>query len=148
MARSFIILVLSFLFLKTSVSAQLREMPAEVKEAFGKQYPDAESPEFKDNIVLVKVHFSKNGEKMIATYNNKGMWRDTEKDWNFDHLPEDVKDGFQKSKYAEWNITETKIIYLPGGNERYRVKVGKNDIQKKYLFFNKKGRLVEDTITI
>jgi hypothetical protein len=31
---------------------------------------------------------------------------------------------------------------------RYRLKVEKNDLQKKYLFFDKNGRLLKDSITI
>jgi hypothetical protein len=45
-------------------------------------------------------------------------------------------------------VEEAKIIYRPGGVERYRLKVGKNDLQKKYLYFNKDGRLVDDAITL
>jgi hypothetical protein len=96
----------------------------------------------------VLVHFTQNGEKMKASYTSKGRWKETEKDWNFEQLAENIKDGFSKCKYAEWQVSETKVVYRPGGVERYRVKVDKNDIQKKYLFFNKTGRLMEEQITI
>jgi hypothetical protein len=85
---------------------------------------------------------------MKASYTNKGRWKETEKDWSFDQLPEAVKDGFQKSKFADWKVTEAKVIYRPGGSDRYRVKVEKNDVQKKYLFFAASGRLVDEDITI
>ena len=149
MARTFLLLFSALLF-STFSFAQLRELPVEVKEAFMAQYPDAESPEYKDNLVNVQVAFSINGEKMLATYNNKGMWRNTEKDWSFEQLEEDVKEGFKKSKYAgeDWKVTDTKIVYVPGNKEKYRVKVEKNDIQKKYLYFNKTGRLISESITI
>lgn len=144
-----IISILFVLFLFTSVSfAQIREVPESVKETFATQYPDADSVEYTDNLVNVQVRFTMNGEKMKASYTNKGRWRETEKDWSFEQLSEEVKDGFSKSKYAEWEVSETKIIYRPGGVERFRVKVGKNDLQKKYLFFNKSGRLMEESITI
>jgi hypothetical protein len=145
--RIFSLLLLLFFFSSISF-AQIREVPELVKEAFDTQYPDADSVEYKDNIVSVDVHFTQKGEKMKAQYTNKGRWRETEKLWSFDQLPADVKDGFSKSKYADWEVSETKIVFRPGGVERYRVKVGKNDLQKKYLFFNKSGRLMEEQITI
>jgi hypothetical protein len=59
-----------------------------------------------------------------------------------------VRDGFKKSKYADREIEETKVIYRAGGTERYRLKVKKNSLEKKYIFFNDQGQLVDDDITI
>ena len=84
----------------------------------------------------------------MATYTNKGLWKGTEKDWDFEKLAEEVKDGFEKSKFADWEVSETAVLYLPGGSEQYRLRVRKNDVQKKYLFFNKSGRLLREAITL
>ena len=142
------IFLAGFILISNVLFAQVREIPEAVKETFATQYPNAENVKYEDNLVSVQVHFQMNGEKMVAAYNNKGRWKDTEKDWNFDQLPESVKDGFQKSKYADWKVVEVKMIYRPGGSDRYRIKAEKNDIQKKNIFFNKDGRLVEDSITV
>ena len=142
-------ILLAGLILFTTFSfAQVREIPEAVKETFTKQYPQAENVNYEDNLVSVQVHFQQGNENMKASYTNKGRWKETEKDWSFDKLPEAVKDGFQKSKFADWNVTDTKIIYRPGGSDRYRIKVEKNDVQKKHLFFNASGRLVDEDITI
>jgi hypothetical protein len=37
---------------------------------------------------------------------------------------------------------------LPNNEVRYRIKVEKNDVQKKYLFFDRNGRLIRDSLTI
>ena len=148
MTRKLFSLLLLLLFFSSFSFAQIREVPEAVKEAFDTQYPDADSVKYEDNIVSVQVHFSQDGEKMKASYTNKGRWKETEKEWSFEQLSAEVKDGFSKSKYADWEVSETKIVYRPGGVERFRVKVGKNDLQKKYLFFNKSGRLMEELITI
>lgn len=130
--------------------AQLREIPQAVKEAFSAQYAGAESPEYLDKVVNVQVHFAEEGFKKVATYNNKGMWRETEQEWNYEKLNDDVKDGFAKSKYSgdAWEIADTKIITRPGNKTLYRIKVQKNDVQKKYLFFNEAGKLVTESITL
>ena len=146
MVRS--IFLIGFVLMSNVLLAQVRDVPEAVKETFSSQYPGAENVTFEDNLISVQVHFQMNGEKMVAAYNNKGRWKDTEKDWSFDQLPEAVKDGFQKSKYADWKVSEVKMLYRPGGSDRYRIKVEKNDIQKKNVFFNKAGRLVDDSITV
>lgn len=142
-----LLLVLGILFSLTSF-AQIREIPKEVDEAFYKQYPKAERAEFKDNLINVKVSFELDGEQYIATYSSKGIWKETEKEWRYDKLPTAVKDGFEKSKYADWQVKETLIIYRAGGTERYRLRAEKGDVKRKNLFFNDKGRLMEEALTI
>ena len=148
MVRKMLLIALLFCFWAGGVQAQIREIPAAVKEVFEKQYPDAESVEYKDMLDSVQVYFTEGGQKFIAKYNNKGAWKETEKDWNFESLSQAVKDGFAKSKYADWDVEETKIVYRHTNKELYRVKLKKSDIQKKYLFFNTEGRLVTDDITL
>ena len=147
MNRRLIICVGLLLFTFSSF-AQLRDIPKEVEQAFTAQYPNATAVEYRDNLVNVKIVFTHKGEKLTASYNNAGKWKETEKAWNFEQLNADIKDGFQKSKYADWKVTETKIVYRPDGVELFRVKVEKNEIQKKHLFFNAAGRLIEDFITL
>jgi hypothetical protein len=129
-------------------TAQVREIPIAVEDAFTHQYPGATDVDYKDQLVKVNVHFILNGENYIATYSNKGAWKGSEKEWLFDKLSDAVKDGFSKSKYADWDTVEVAMLYLPGGTEQYRILVKKNDLQKKYLYFNTKGRLLRESITI
>lgn len=128
--------------------SQVREIPKAVEETFANQYKGATNIDFKDQLVRVDVSFELDGEKMLASYTNKGIWRDTQKEWSFDKLSTEVKDGFEKSKYADREIEETIVVYLPGGGEQYRLKAKKNDVEKKYLFFNTKGRLLRTAITL
>ena len=132
----------------TISQAQIREIPKAVEETFTNQYKGASDIEYKDQLVRVDVHFDLEGEKMIASYTNKGSWKGTEKEWSFDKLSDAVKDGFAKSKYADREVEETTVLYLPGGAEQYRVLAKKNGVEKKYLFFNTRGRLLRTSITI
>lgn len=136
------------MFTGLMLQAQVREVPQPVKEAFEHQYPGAEDVEYKDLLVKVNVHFTLDDENYIATYNNKGSWKGSEKEWDFEKLPEAVKDGFSKSKYADWETIESALLYIPGGMEQYRILVKKSDLQKKYLFFSTKGRLLRESITL
>jgi Putative beta-lactamase-inhibitor-like, PepSY-like len=146
--KIFLMTLISFAFFANKSFSQIREIPEAVEDAFSGQYDGAVNVDYKDQLAWVYVSFELNGEKMTATYNNKGTWKETVKDWTFDKLPEEVKDGFEKSKYADREVEETKIIYLPRGAEQYRLKTRKNDVEKKYLYFNTKGRLLKEAITL
>lgn len=148
MVRQLMLTAFVCLLTLISAKAQIREVPDEVEQVFTAQYAGAENIEYKDHLLTVKVHFTLKGEKMIATYTNKGLWKETEKDLSFEQLPEAVKDGFQKSKYFDWKVVETKALYRPYNVELYRIKVEKNELRRKNLLFNTKGRLQDDEITL
>lgn len=133
----------------SSVFAQVRKIPAVVTNAFSKQYPNASNVEYHDQLSGYNVQFRLDSTTMTAKYNNKGVWKETDKPWTYEQLQPEVKDGFQKSKYSgAWKVTETYLIVLPDNNENYRVKIEKNDIQKKYLYFDRQGRLLRESITL
>jgi hypothetical protein len=132
----------------TIAFSQVTSIPPAARDNFAKQYPNAQNVTWDNDVINVNVWFELNGEQMDAEYSNKGIWKSTLKDWTFDQLPAEVKDGFQKSKYADREVEETKIMYLPGDIVQYRIKAKKNGVEKKYLYFNDKGRLVRDAVTL
>jgi hypothetical protein len=137
------------LFLTASSFAQIRKTPTAVTTAFEKQYPNASNVSYEDNLINVQVHFAMDSLKWIAKYNSDGEWKETEKEWSYDKLPSDVQVGFKKSKYSRaWKVKEASIIYMPNDEIRYRIKVEKGDLQKKYLFFDEEGVLIRDSLTI
>jgi Putative beta-lactamase-inhibitor-like, PepSY-like len=146
-AKVLSVFIISF-FLTTYTFSQVTKVPESAKENFARQYPSAQKVDWNNDVVNVNVKFELDGEQMNAEYTNKGIWKKTEKKWAYDKLPQEVRDGFNKSKYADRGVSETVILYLPGDVEQYRLKVEKNDLQKKYLFFNKEGRLIRDAVTI
>jgi putative PepSY-like beta-lactamase-inhibitor len=137
-----------FLLLSTFSFSQVTKVPQVAKDNFARQYPEAHEVSWDNDVINVNVRFELNGERMNAEYSNKGIWKKTEKDWDYEKLPDDVKDGFDKSKYADREVVETVIVYLPGDVQQYRLKVEKNDVQKKYLFFDEDGRLIRESLTL
>jgi hypothetical protein len=148
MLRKTAFLVLLVCAFSITSFAQLRKVPEEVTASFSKKYPDAEEVVYKDNLKAFHVHFNLNGDKMIAKYNSKGEWKESEKVIDVSSVLLAVKEGVDKSKYFDWQITEAVLIIHPSGTEQYRLKVEKSEIQKKYLFYTKSGRLIRDAITI
>ncbi|HEX7903650.1 MAG TPA: PepSY-like domain-containing protein [Chitinophagaceae bacterium] len=145
--RFFFLLLGSSFFYATGFS-QVTSVPEQAKENFAAQYPAAQKAKWNNDIVNVNVKFELDGETMNAEYSNKGTWKKTLQDWSYEKLDAVVQDGFQKSKYADRTVTEVKIVYLPGNVIQYRLKAEKNDVQKKYLYFNKFGRLLRDAATL
>jgi len=141
---------ISLFFLLNNSCAQLRPIPKAVTNAFAKQYPGSTDVQYSDQLSGVYVTFQWNGEKMVASYSNKGVWQHTTKESTFEMLPAEVKDGFQKSKYADRTIDETKMILQPnpGDSVQYRLRAVKSGVEKKYLYFNSQGRLTKETITL
>jgi len=145
--RLFPILIL-LLAVSNQSNAQVTSIPEQAKENFFKQYPDAKNVQWENDVVNVNVRFEQDSNKMNAEYSNKGIWKRTLKEWSYDKLTADVKDGFIKSKYAGKQVLDVKMLYLPGYVIQYRLKVAKNDVERKFLFFNTEGRMIRTTVAI
>lgn len=143
-----ITLLLALPLFATHSQAQVTTIPEDAKTNFFRQYPDAKNIEWQNDVVNVNVRFEQDSNHLFAEYNNKGIWKWTLKDWSFDQLPADVKEGFSKSKYAGRQVNETKVLYLPGYVIQYRIKVEKSGLEKKYLFFNGDGKMLRSTVAL
>ena len=144
-----LVVIIISIFLSSSAGfAQVTSIPDLAKENFFKQYPDAKNVQWQNDVVNVNARFEQDSNSLNAEYNNKGIWKWTLKEWTFDKLTTDIKEGFSKSKYASRQVLEVKVLYLPGYVIQYRLKVEKNDIERKFLFFNTDGRLVRTTVAL
>jgi hypothetical protein len=142
------ILLLVLLAAGLSSFGQIRKLPAAVTETFKEKYPNASNVEWKDKLTLFVASFEDGGKKYEARFSNKGVWQQTEDEITEAELPEGVKEGLEKSKYAEWEKTTIYHIWLPKEQTQYRISVKKSDLQKKNLLFSNGGRLLKDNITL
>ncbi|RYY91183.1 MAG: hypothetical protein EOO11_23090 [Chitinophagaceae bacterium] len=150
MFRSLLLAVIG-LFIAASASAQLGKIPVAVTAAFTKQYASAAAVSYEDNLRDYRVSFRLDTSDFVAHYSSKGEWRGTEKSVPFTALNADVKDGFMKSKFSDWQVLSVLQLFLPdsqGGGEQFRIKVKQGDFKKRYLFFNRAGKLVRDKMTL
>ena len=142
-------LVLAILLFAGALSAQIRKIPASVTDAFKSRYPHAENVEWKDRLSYFEADFILNGATVSADFSNKGEWKSSESKSTYEALPATVKDGFSKSKYADWKTGSVAEIQEMGKGVKYKVYVEKNEpFQKKFLWFNANGKLVKDAIGI
>jgi uncharacterized protein YxeA len=128
--------------------AQIRKIPAEVTSALTEKYPSAKNVEWRDKLTGFTASFTLDSKSYTATFNNKGEWERTEKEIDKEELPETVQEGFNKSKYADWTVSQESKIDLPDNEVQFKIEVSKGDIKKRNLYFNSKGRLLKDLLTL
>lgn len=133
-----------FLLAVVSVNAQFRKIPAVVTDAFKTKYATASGVEWKDKLTAFEADF-KFGEKDVrAFFSSKGEWLKTETKHSYSSLPLEVKDGFKKSKYADFKVAEATQVEDKDKGVLYKMIVKKNDYSKKVLVFTKTGQLTSD----
>ncbi|HEY0679241.1 MAG TPA: PepSY-like domain-containing protein [Chitinophagaceae bacterium] len=144
--------ILSFLFvlaLSTQVTnAQLRKIPAAVTESLKSKYGTATNVEWKDRLTSYAASFDLNGKKHEAHFDDDGTWKHTQIMIEHAELPAAVNDGFQKSKYADWEVSRVEKIEKNDNSTEYRIQVKKGDVRKKNLLFTSDGRMKKDNITV
>jgi hypothetical protein len=128
--------------------AQIRKIPAEVTSSFTAKYPQATEVEWRDKLTSFAASFNIDGTDYVATFSNKGEWENTEQGFDQNDLPKPVQDGFEKSKYADWDVNQVIKIEMPDDVIQYRIEVSKGDINKKNLYFNSNGRMLKDKRTL
>jgi hypothetical protein len=62
-------------------------------------------------------------------------------------MPEDVQEGFERSKYKEWEIKSVSLLET-GDSQTFVLMVQKTALLKKRLYFSYDGQLLKDPITL
>lgn len=142
MALGFVLIMNSRLF------AQIRKIPSDVTVAFHAKYPDAKNESWGDKITAFEASFNLNGADTKASFSPKGEWRFSEKTISQAELPKSVKDGFAKSKFGDWEVKSISFLQNKDKVDQYRIFVDRATLNKKYLYFNKAGKLIRDAVTL
>ncbi len=135
-------------FIIVVADAQIRKIPAEVTDAFATRYPHATGVEWRDKLQYFEASFQLNGATISADFSSKGEWQSSERNLSFEQLPGEVKDGFAKSKYAEWEKKSVTEVQELGKPLQYKINVYKSGLQKKNLYFDANGKLLKDAINL
>jgi hypothetical protein len=145
-------LLFTFMFLVLMggmvATAQFRKIPAEVTEAFKDKYPATKNVAWRDKIGSFVVSFEMDAVKYEAKFSTKGEWLQTEKEIAEESLPAAVKDGYDKSKFNNWEVKTISEIENKEGTVQYRIQVKKNNLEKKNLLFDNEGRMIKDALSI
>jgi len=129
-------------------NAQIRKIPAEVTDAFTARYPHATKVEWRDKLHYFEASFQLNGSSIMASFSSNGGWEGSERELDFNQLPDEVRDGFLKSKYADRQKKDIYELQELGKPLQYRISVQKSGIQKKNLYFDVNGRLLKEAMAL
>jgi hypothetical protein len=143
-------LILSSLMLFCSLSyAQDLDIPEDklpkpVLENFKKLFPKAMEAEWDKFPEFYEVDFLDGKVEKEAIFGLNGDWLITERTVPHSKLPQAVKDGLAKSKYADYKIRESAEVEMPGLTEAYGVDVAKGK-DELALYFDKTGKIIKVT---
>jgi len=137
-----------FSFIVLVADAQFRKIPAEVTDAFAARYPHAEKVEWKDKLRYFEANFQLNGSVITAMFSSRGDWEGSERKVEFNELPGEVLDGFEKSKYAEKEKNAVYELQELGKPLKYRITVQISGLQKKNLYFDANGKLLKEVLAL
>jgi len=112
-------------------------VPAEVKTAFEKSFPNTTVKKWDKEDGNYEANFSKDGKSMSATYDAKGNWLETETDIDVKNLPAPVV-SYIKEHYNGAAIKEAATLKTPEGN-RYEAEVKGKDI-----LFDENGKFLKE----
>ena len=142
---SFVLVAMTLII---TTNAQIRKVPAAVTDAFKEKFANASQVEWKDRITNFEATFFVNSVTHTAKFTKEGTMIETTEAVDFQQLSTQVKDGFNKSKYADWEVKSVIIFQETDKPLLYRITAKNNDITKRYLYFDKTGRLVKDSMTL
>ena len=127
---------------------QRKTVPSSVITAFKTKYPGAGSVTWMYNTNGYVVRFYNSGEPYTVRFNNKGEWQDETRKLGFGDLGTNVKNAFSQSKFASWRAYEVNAIQERNKEIQYRILISNNDLQKKYIYFDSKGQLKKEILTM
>ena len=150
--KNFIILFLLLSFgligMSTHGISQIKSVPPTVTNIFATMFPDAKSIDWKNKLTDYQVFFLRNDSKCEAKFSLDGKWISTERQIKNDSIPENIRENFRLSKYADWNIQSAYELKFPDQDDQYHIVVTKDDFPNKILFFNNTGQLINNNLPL
>jgi Putative beta-lactamase-inhibitor-like, PepSY-like len=130
------LLIVAAILLATSCAAQT--IPAEVKTAFAKSFPNTTVKKWDKEDGNYEATFSKDGKTMSATFDAKGNWIETETDIKVSELPASVI-SYINANYKGATVKEAAIISNPESKKLYEA-----EVKGKGLLFDEQGKFLKE----
>jgi hypothetical protein len=112
------------------------EVPSVVKDSFARRFPNVKAKwEKEDN--KFEAEFKKDGKKMSATYNENGVWLETEMEISVSDLPAIITEYVKDTHHSK--IRKAYRITGVNGVVTYEV-----ETRSKELIFNSQGSFLKE----
>lgn len=116
-------------------------VPENVKKEFSKKYPTTEAVKWdSEDTNEWEAEFKVNGTEMSASFDNKGIWLETEAEINAKDLPVEVTNTIAKN-FAGFKTGEVSTIETPK-MKGYEVQLKKDDTSLEVVFDNS-GKVIK-----
>lgn len=138
------VLILILVFFSSLTFAQKvtpDKVPANVKQAFLKEYPKAMESGWRVDNETYQVFFNVNGVKHAAKFDKDGKWIDKEVRINLAELPKEVTASIAKN-FAGYKSYEAEKVETPNKGTLYNVGLEK---EKEFMevHFSLKGEVLD-----
>lgn len=130
-----IIAVMGLVSITGNTYAQ-KQIPAPVKEAFAKSFPNATKVKWEKEDANYEAEFHDGATEFSAVYSATGTWMETEEEIAVSNLPQGVKDYLAKH-YAGKKVKEASKITHADGSITYEAEINGKD-----LLFDANGNLL------
>lgn len=108
------------------------KVPSEVKTAFQSKFPDAKKVEWEMEDGLYEAEFKMKGNEMSATFDSKGIWKETETEIKVKNLPKAVS-NMLANEFPGFEIDEACQVESAEHGSCYEVEIEKGDEEMEVL---------------
>jgi hypothetical protein len=113
------------------------KVPAAVKASFTKSFPTAKDTKWEKEDGDYEAAFTQNGQKMSASFDASGAWKETEKTIALASLPAAATKYLQQH-YKGQKVKEAAELKMADGSTRYEAEVKGKDV-----IFDSNGNLLK-----
>ena len=148
--NKFILTLLMIAWLCAAMASDTAKIiPGGVTSSFKTRYPDATHVSWLSNGGNYAARFYSRGEPCTARFNKQGEWLDETKKLSFGDLRNNVRNAFSQSKFASWHAHEVNAIQSKDKKEvEYRILILNDNAEKKYIYYDAKGQLTKQELTL
>jgi len=145
MKKIFLLMTALMLIIGSAYSQKLTtdKVPAEVKAAFTKKFPDATKVGYEMEKTDYEVSFMLKGVEGSANFDKTGKWLETETELTVAQIPANVKATLDK-EFAGYKIKEAVKVETPEVALKYEFDVAKGE-SKLEIEIATDGRLLKKT---
>jgi hypothetical protein len=141
------LLMLAWLY-AAMATEHIKTVPANVATALKTKYPQASNVQWLNDDGSYAARFYMKGESCTARFNNKGEWLDETRKVSFGDLRNNVRNAFSQGKFATWHAHEVNTIQQKNKEIEYRILILNNNMEKRYIYYDAKGQLTKEVLTM